>query len=1168
MLAAAAGLAILNSCRKEFDSPYMPGSPGYAGDDWTRDGDGNGVADSIDKYSPTCNQSPKVCLENSKVISKIATSQMVASNMLLWLGDSAQAPRLAWSPAEASLRGYVLASSDTTMVKIRDGMLLPVGKGSAQIAVSVPGAEYLNQSFIAQVVAGGVRVSSISAKNISVMVGKDTAASLDWIPQNADIKEYSLVSDQPLVAKIVDGPRIRGVFAGKANITVQTMDGSRKTAFSITVTDGPQLVYTNILTAETMYMVKGGNPETPILHWSPSNVSDKMYKLVPVEDGYVTVTKDSLQVKPLAVGTTMVLAKALDGSGKATEFTVIVAAEAVPVTGITAEALNLVAGADAVPPKLTWIPKDATNRKYSLVSGDQGVAIASSSQVMPISMGTSLFTVTTEEGGFTADFTVTVGRADTAVHVDSVRVQSFSMPTASYRKPVISWYPANAGNQSFTLASDDSSVVRPEGELLFAVKVGTANVTLTTTDGSKSAQFKVTSYATEIPVTQIGADSMSLTIGQEMPPTVSWTPSNATNLTYSLISPDTNIVAIRGGTRISAKAVGSLKVTIKSGVDGPSGVFQVIVNASAVKLAGLIASNFTMNVSDPARDPIIAYQPSGATNKAVTLKTSATSIISINANKITALAPGKAPLTVTSVENPNIAAVCTVTVAALVRSVSAKDDTLRLGQADRAVSTLLTWDPPNATDKSFALKSNDTNIVRPSGMTYKAVGGGKTTVIVRTLDGSGKSDTFNVWVKIPVTSISAKDLVMKTTDLLWGAWPLMTISPANATEVNWYLIYTYPSAVPAPSGIVKIDAGWQLSGMSPGTAQITVISIDNQALRDTFTVTVTQPVTGITAGNLSMKVGDPDNAGTVSVLPANATNKAYTLTSATPSVASIVANKVHAVSGGSAVITATSSDGGKVAQFTVTVAIPVVSISVTDAAMRVGDADKDPAITWNPAGASNKGYTLSSSNTAALTIVANKLHAAAAGTSNVTVTTSDGGKTAAFAVTVTQGVNGITVADMTIKRPDGDRDPVITWNPSNASNKGYTLTGGNAGVATVVGNKIHPVSGGAATMTVTTADGGKAATFTVTVVVPLEGIVADDITMSRSDPDIAPNVTYTPADASNKGYSMVSSDPGVATIEGGKISPQSRGTTNVTITSNENPAIHTVIQVKVTSFGF
>ncbi|MDB5050081.1 MAG: hypothetical protein JWO30_3152 [Fibrobacteres bacterium] len=1166
VLAALAGAVILVSCRRDFDSPYMPGSPGYAGDDWTQDKDGNGVADSIEKYSPACKLPPDQCLENAKVIGRISgePNTLSARDMLLWLGDTGQAPSLIWNPAEGSVRGYVLASSDSSTVRPKDGMLVPMTVGSAQVFVTVPGADSLVASFIVKVVSGGQRVVSVSATDLTVLVGKDTAPNVTWTPANPLYRDYSLTSDNPDVARITSG-KIRGVFPGKAAISLEALDGGHKTVFTVTVLEGPAVVYTNSITAEDLYLVRNGPPADPILHWLPEMVTDKYFKLVSVDTNIVTIL-DRTQVVPKAAGNTQVYVIVLDGSRATADFNVSVATQAVPVQGIKAAPLSLVAGADPVPPKLTWLPSDATNRKFYLSSNDPNVALAQSGVIHPLSMGVAELVVITEDGGYQDTFSVTVGRPDTTNHVDSVKVQDFSMPTGSSRKPAISWFPADAGNQSFTLSSDDVSVVAVSGEMLTAVKVGSANVVLTTQDGARTASFKVTVYPSEIPVTMIAADSMSLTIGQDMFPSLTWTPSDATNLSYTLFSLDTSIATIVG-TQVHAKAVGRVSVIVKS-ADDPSSVFQVVVNSSAVKLTGLIAQNFTMNVGDPDRDAAVGFLPSTATNKAVTLKSlSVTSVYSINANKVHALAPGKAPLTIVANENTGIAVTCTVTVVAMVKSVSAKDDTLRLGQPDKDASVLLTWEPPNATDKSFSLKSNDTNIVRTNGKAYKAIADGKTTVIVRALDGSGKADTFNVLVKVPVTGIVAKDYTMKTTDPDYSTTSLFTFSPANATDKNWYLNYTYPNASPAPSTLLTIVSGWQLRALSPGTVSLYVTANDNPAVKDTFTVTIIRPVTGISAAAITMKVGDADRDAIVTIAPGDASNKAYTLASGNTGVATVVGNKIHAAGGGSATFTAASTyDPSKTTTFTVTVSIPVISLSAPDIAMKVGDPVRDPVITWNPSGATNKGYSMASSNGSVVLITAaNKLQAAGPGSATITLTASDGGKTAPFTVSVTQPVVSFSVADLTMKKTDADRDPVITWIPGNASNKGYSLSGGNAGVATVVGNRVHAVGGGKAIFYANSSDGGKIDTFTVTVEVPVEFLRAADISMRTSDPDQPPDLTWTPSDATNKGYILTSGDPGTVTITAdGLLHAVSRGTATVTVKSAEDNAIvdHFSVQVR------
>jgi uncharacterized protein YjdB len=1171
---ALGATAALLACRsdRDFDSPYLPGDPAYAGDDWTRDADGNGVADSLEKYLPECKLAPRKCLENAKILSALPPegNRLSARNMLLWIGDSAQAPGLTWSPPENALRGYELTTSDSTVARIRDGKVLPVKVGRAQIGVDVPGLRVLSTSFIATVVSGGRRLDSVTVPDIVMESDRDTVPPVSFHPSDAAYKDFSLTSDKPATAAIV-GQAVRGIAAGKAHITLETMDGAKKAVFAVTVVEA---IPARGLAADAMFLVKDGAPSEPRLVWTPANATDKRYRLMTVEaPKVVDISADLQKVIPRQVGTAQVLAMSADGR-LASEFLVTVSAEAVPVAGIAAEDLNLVLNGDPVPPHLSWQPADATDRRYTLVSSDENVALPIAGMVKPVGMGAADLTVTTADGGFRTAFKVVVGLPDTAIHVDSVKASDFSLAVGDSRRPPALWYPANAGNRAYSLKSSDTSIVKPEGEVLRGVREGAADIRLTSADGGRTSDFKVSVYAPVIPVQQVTVDSMSIYVGSNGTLTITWTPSNATDLGYTLVSLDTNIatiVNVGGSLRVHGKSVGLAHVTLKAN-SGPSTTFTVLVNAVAVKVTGIYAPDFTMSLGDAPKDPALVFSPSNATDKSYTLGApSGSPVIGVSQNKVTALGVGKAPLTITSKDNPSVAAVCTVTVVSLVQSVSAKDDTLRLGAADAAPK--LTWVPASASNLDYVLKSADTNIVKvaASGKAYRGAAAGRTAVIVRALDGSNKADTFTVTVVIPVTQVIAKDYAMKVGDPVYSTTPLFSWVPANATNKNWYLAYTNSAASPAPSGIVTILNGWQLQAVGPGAAQITVTSIDNPAAKDTFTVTVIQPVTGLSATNISMRLGDADVAPPVTISPANASDKSYTLATPNSSVASVVNNKIHAVGGGVATFTARSLyDTTKTASFTVTVAVPVISVSASNLTLRMGDAPADPVLAWNPSNATNKGYTLATSNSAVAGVSGTRVQAVNPGSATITVTSLDGNKTATFTATVIQPVTSISAADMSIRVGDADADPVVTITPANATNKGYVLSGGADGIASVVANKVHAVNGGTASFTVTASDNGKTGTFTVTVVVPVTGIQGQGFTMKITDPDVTPTVTVSPANATNKGWTLMTQDTDIVSIvDGIKIHAVARGTATVAVVSADNSKIYDTFTVTVkNAFGF
>ena len=254
------------------------------------------------------------------------------------------------------------------------------------------------------------------------------------------------------------------------------------------------------------------------------------------------------------------------------------------------------------------------------------------------------------------------------------------------------------------------------------------------------------------------------------------------------------------------------------------------------------------------------------------------------------------------------------------------------------------------------------------------------------------------------------------------------------------------------------------------------------------------PVTGVQIGSSSLALEPGGTANLMAtVLPSNATDKSVSWSSNNTGVATVDNNgKVTAVAAGSAVITVTTTDGGKTATCTVTVtnpAVPVQSVSLnkTELSLNVGESETLMA-TVLPENADTKAVTWSSGNTAVATVDASgKVTAVAAGSAVITVTTTDGGKTATCTVTVANPavpVQSVSLNETELSLNVGESATLTaTVLPSNATDKGVSWSSSNTGVATVDNNgKVTAVAAGSSVITVTTTDGGKTATCTVTVI--------------------------------------------------------------------------------------
>ena len=129
ILGAALALACLAGCSREFDHPFLPGSPDYPGPDWAHDGDGNGVADSVEKYAPGCADAPRECLRLARAKAARAQSDgipvrsVTVEDMVLVpedMDDPRQRwqPVIRWDPENASNKGYSLYSADHKVVRV------------------------------------------------------------------------------------------------------------------------------------------------------------------------------------------------------------------------------------------------------------------------------------------------------------------------------------------------------------------------------------------------------------------------------------------------------------------------------------------------------------------------------------------------------------------------------------------------------------------------------------------------------------------------------------------------------------------------------------------------------------------------------------------------------------------------------------------------------------------------------------------------------------------------------------------------------------------------------------------------------------------------------------------------------------------------------------------
>jgi len=266
----------------------------------------------------------------------------------------------------------------------------------------------------------------------------------------------------------------------------------------------------------------------------------------------------------------------------------------------------------------------------------------------------------------------------------------------------------------------------------------------------------------------------------------------------------------------------------------------------------------------------------------------------------------------------------------------------------------------------------------------------------------GYINFLRIWVN-GVTMVTGVSISPTNSTISIGGTQQLTasITPTNATNqaVTWSSSNT---------AIATVNTSGLVMGVAAGTATITITTAD-QAKTATCLVTVsTVPVTGVTVSpsTASISVGGTQQL-TATVVPTNATNKTVTWSSNNTAIATVnTSGLVTGVTAGTATITITTGDQAKTSTCQITVSVPVipvigVTVSPITVLIPVGSTQQLTA-TITPTNATNKSVIWSSSNTAVATVNTSGLVTSiAAGTSTITVITTDQAKTATCSVTAT-----------------------------------------------------------------------------------------------------------------------------------------------------------------------
>lgn len=515
----------------------------------------------------------------------------------------------------------------------------------------------------------------------------------------------------------------------------------------------------------------------------------------------------------------------------------------------------------------------------------------------------------------------------TAVSVSENRV---TITEGDLNKLHITINPEKATNKKVTWKSSNASIVFVDqnGEMV-ANKAGSATITVTTEEGNKTATCDVTVEPKTVPVAAIllNIESAELVEGDSELLTFIVEPTNATNKNVQWKSSDDTIVFVDENGKITAMKAGNATITAISELGNSTATCTVFVEPKTIAVTGITLNKKLLTLVEGDGEKLTAsIEPSNSTNKNIVWKSSHNEIATVDYNgKVSAHKTGIAKITVTS-EDGNHSATCDLTVEEKeipVNSVSLSKIELCLVEGDSEILTA-TITPSDATYKDIDWVSGDESIVIVDSHGKVTALTAGVALITVTAQKNGEKDVCAVVVEPKIVPVTGVTLNITSLTITKGESEFLTAEVVPSDATNKELAWKSSNAE-----IASVDVKGKITAHEPGSAMITVTTVDGGKTAKCEVTVEVIPVTGVTLNKSSLTIDVNESETLISIIePTNATNKNVTWKSGNNNIATVDSKgKVFGVNVGSTTITVTTEDGAKTAICDVAVTKSWLSLS-------------------------------------------------------------------------------------------------------------------------------------------------------------------------------------------------------------------------------------------------
>ena len=351
-----------------------------------------------------------------------------------------------FTPAAVSNKTITWISTDESVAAVsatyNGASVKPVGNGEALIIGQSEDGGFADTCvvLVSNLVVTPVTGVVISNKTLTLTLGgSGRMLTAQVLPDTATRKDLTWESTNETVATVSAMGTVTAKAGGEAKIIVKTVDGGFADTCTVTV----RVLVTGVTLDKTAEELTVGDSLVLTATVLPENATNKACTWAS-SDAEVASVSETGVVKALAVGEATITVSTVEG-GFTAVCKVTVKAAPDPTVAVTGVSLNKQADTlqigDSLVLTATVLPENATNKACTWASSDTEVAnVSETGVVKALAVGETTITVSTVDGGFTADCKIIVRTVtDTVIGGDTTAIQDLQpLALSVYPNPTVS----------------------------------------------------------------------------------------------------------------------------------------------------------------------------------------------------------------------------------------------------------------------------------------------------------------------------------------------------------------------------------------------------------------------------------------------------------------------------------------------------------------------------------------------------------------------------------------------------------------------------------------------------------------------------------------------------------------------------------------------------------